>query len=210
MNVTAFNGSPRREGNTYHAIKLVADELEREGIQVEIIHVGHKAIRGCTACGICGKNRDERCSFDDAVNGWIQKMKAADGIILGSPVYYAGINGTMKAFLDRAFFTASASGGLFRHKVGAAVAAVRRTGGIPAIEQMHKYFTISEMPVATSNYWNVVHGGSPGEVLADDEGVQIMQVLGRNMAWLMKLMENGRGRVPEPGQVRKVYTNFVR
>ena len=210
MKAAAFNGSPKRKGNTYHAIRLAADELEREGIQVEIIHVGNKVIQGCLACGSCGRNRNERCAIDDDVNGWIQKMKEADGIILGAPVYYAGINGTMKAFLDRAFFAAGASGGLFRHKVGAAVTAVRRTGGIPAMEQMHKYFSISEMLIATSNYLNVIHGGSPGEVLKDHEGVQIMEVLGRNMAWLMKLVENGKGRVPEPELTKKVFTNFVR
>lgn len=210
MKVAAFNGSPKREGNTYHAIRLAADELEREGIEVEIIHVGNTVVQGCLACGTCGRNRNERCVIDDDVNGWIQKMKEADGIILGSPVYYAGLNGTMKAFLDRAFFTAGASGGLFRYKVGAAVTAVRRTGGIPAMEQIHKYFSISEMLIATSNYWNVIHGGSPGEVLKDGEGVQLMQVLGRNMAWLMKLIENGRGRVQKPERIKKVYTNFVR
>ena len=137
-------------------------------------------------------------------------MKEADGIILGSPVYYAGMAGTMKAFLDRSFFVAGRSGGLLRHKVGAAVTAVRRTGGIPAMDQMHKYFSISEMLISTSNYWNIIHGGSPGEVLADTEGVQIMETLGRNMAWLMKLVENGRGRVQAPAPVRKVYTNFIR
>jgi len=210
MKVVAINGSPKGEGNTYHAIRLAADELEREGIEVEIIHVGHKAIRGCTACGGCGRNRNERCTIDDEVNGWIQKMKEADGVILGAPVYYAGIAGTMKAFLDRAFYVAGANGGLFRHKVGAAVTAVRRTGGIPAMEQIHRYFSISEMLIATANYWNVIHGASPGEALQDDEGVQIMGVLGRNMAWLMKLVENGRGRVQEPGPLKKVYTNFIR
>jgi len=210
MKVAAFNGSPKREGNTYHAIRLVADELEREGIEVEIVHIGNKIIQGCLACGSCGRNRNERCVIDDDVNGWIQKMKEADGIILGAPVYYAGIAGTMKAFMDRAFYTAGASGSLFRHKVGAAVTAVRRTGGIPVVDQIHRYFSISEMQIATSNYWNIVHGGSPGEMLKDQEGVQIMEVLGRNMAWLMKLIENGRGRVPEPERLQKVYTNFVR
>lgn len=210
MKAVAFNGSPRREGNTYHALRLVADELEKAGIAVEIIHVGHRAIRGCTACGMCEKNRDERCVIDDEVNGWIQKMKEADGIILGSPVYYAGIAGTMKAFLDRAFYVAGGNGGLFRHKVGAAVAAVRRTGGIPAVHQMHLYFSISEMPIAASNYWDVIHGAAPGEALEDPEGVQIMRVPGQNMAWLMNLIEKGKGWVPEPDRVEKVYANFVR
>jgi len=138
MKVVAFNGSPRKEGNTYHAIKIVAEELQKEGIEVEIVQVGDKAIRGCLACGTCAKNRNERCVIDDEVNEWIQKMKETNGIILASPVHYASISATMKAFLDRAFYVAGVNGSLFRHKVGAALVAVRRSGGITAFNQLNQ------------------------------------------------------------------------
>lgn len=210
MKVAAFNGSPNKEGNTYHALRIVADELGKEGIETEIIHVGNKLIRGCLACGKCRKNRDERCVTRDEVNEWIMKMKEADGIILGSPVHFSSISATMKAFLDRAFYVAGNNGGLFRHKVGAAVVAVRRSGGLPAVDQLNHYLSYAEMIIPTSNYWNVIHGTAPGEALQDEEGVQIMRILGRNMAWLLKLVANGEGSVEEPRRERKVYTNFIR
>jgi multimeric flavodoxin WrbA len=210
MRVAAFNGSPNKEGNTYHALRIVADELGKEGIETEIIHVGNKLIRGCLACGKCRKNRDERCVTRDEVNEWIMKMKEADGIILGSPVHFSSISATMKAFLDRAFYVAGNNGGLFRHKVGAAVVAVRRSGGLPAVDQLNHYLSYAEMIIPTSNYWNVIHGTAPGEALQDEEGVQIMRILGRNMAWLLKLVANGEGSVEEPRRERKVYTNFIR
>lgn len=210
MRVAAFNGSPNKEGNTYHALRIVADELGKEGIETEIIHVGNKLIRGCLACGKCRKNRDERCVTRDEVNEWIMKMKEADGIILGSPVHFSSISATMKAFLDRAFYVAGNNGGLFRHKVGAAVVAVRRSGGLPAVDQLNHYLSYAEMIIPTSNYWNVIHGTAPGEALEDEEGVQIMRILGRNMAWLLKLVANGEGSVEEPRRERKVYTNFIR
>lgn len=190
MKVVAFNGSPKKEGNTYNAIKTVAAELEKEGIEVEIVHVGNKVIRGCIACGGCSRNKNERCVLDkDEVNEWIQKMKEADGIILGSPVYYSAIAGTMKSFLDRAFYVASVNGGLFRHKIGASVVAVRRSGGIPVFDQLNNFINYSEMIMPTSNYWNVAYGAAPGEVTQDEEGMQIMRVLGNNMAFLMNALE---------------------
>jgi len=137
MHVVAFNGSPKKEENTYQAIKIVADSLEKEGISTEIIHVGNKTIRGCIACGGCIKNKNEKCVIDDEVNGWIQKMKSADGIIIGSPVYYASIAGTMKCFLDRAFYVGGVNNGLFRHKVGASVVAVRRSGGVATYDHLN-------------------------------------------------------------------------
>ncbi len=211
MKVVAFNGSPRKEGNTYQAIKIVTGELEKAGIETEIIHVGHKAIRGCIACGKCIENRDEKCSFTgDDVNEWIQKIKSADGVIFGSPVYYAGVNGTMKAFLDRAFYVANANGGLFRHKVGAAVVALRRSGGVSTFDQLNHYLAFSEMLIPSANYWNVIHGTLPGEALQDEEGLQIMRVLGKNMAWLLKLVEKGRGVVEEPAMEPKTKMNFIR
>lgn len=189
MKVVAFNGSPKKDGNTYHAIKMVAEELENEGIDVEIVHVGNKVIRGCLACNGCVRNQNEKCVINDEVNEWIQKMKEADGIIFGSPVHYASVGATMKAFLDRAFYVTNVNNSMLRHKVGAAVVAVRRSGGIPTFDMLNNYINYSEMLMPTSNYWNVIHGAAPGEVKGDEEGKQIMSVLGKNMAWLMKLVE---------------------
>lgn len=210
MKVVAFNGSPKKEGNTYHAIRLVAEELDKEGIEVEIVHVGDKIIRGCRACNSCVKTMNEKCIINDEVNGWIQKMKEADGIILASPVHYSGIGGTMKSFLDRAFYVTSVNNSMLRHKVGAAIVAVRRSGGVTTFDQLNHFLHYSEMAVPTTNYWNVIHGTAPGEALQDGEGVQIMTVLGQNMAWLLKLIENGKGKVKEPEKRNKVFTNFVR
>ena len=210
MNVVAFNGSPKKEGNTYHTINIVAEELKKDGIEVEIVHVGDKMIRGCLACGMCFKNKNERCVIDDEVNGWIQKMKEADGIILGSPVHYSSIAATMKAFLDRAFYVASSNGGIFRHKVGVAVVAVRRSGGVTTFNQLNNYINYAEMLMPSTNYWNVIHGAKPGEVMQDEEGVQIMRILGKNMAYLLKLMENEKGKVEAPEKEKKIYTNFIR
>lgn len=210
MKVVAFNGSPRKEGNTYHAIKVIAEQLENENIEVEIIHVGNKKIQGCTSCTSCFKTRNEKCIVDDEVNEWIQKMKEADGIILGSPVHYSDITATMKSFLDRAIYVGSANNGLFRHKVGAGIIAVRRAGGLPALNQLNHYLSYSEMLIPTSNYWNVIYGAKPGEALKDEEGVQIMRILGKNMAWALKLIEFGEGKVQRPDAERKTYMNFIR
>jgi multimeric flavodoxin WrbA len=208
MKVVAFNGSPKKEGNTYHALKVVSEELEKEGIEVEIVHVGNKTIRGCLACNACARNKDEKCIIDDEVNEWIQKMKEADGIILGSPVHYSAIAGTMKSFLDRAFYVSNT--GILRHKVGAAVVAVRRSGGVATFNQLNNYINYAEMLMPSTNYWNVIHGTAPGEVIEDEEGTQIMRVLGKNMAWLMKLVENGKETVKEPERENKIFTNFIR
>jgi multimeric flavodoxin WrbA len=211
MKVVAINGSPKKEGNTYHALMGVGRQLQANGIEFEIIHVGNKAVRGCIACGKCAKTKDEKCSITtDPLNDWIQKMKVADGIIIGSPVHYAGISGTMKCFLDRAFYVAGSNGSLFRHKVGAAVVAVRRTGGSVTFDSLNHYLNYSEMIIATSNYWNITHGAAPGEALQDAEGVQIMDVLGKNMAWILKMREQTKDSIPEPERVSKVFTNFIR
>ncbi|RII33838.1 flavodoxin family protein [Clostridium chromiireducens] len=210
MKVVAFNGSPKKEGNTFHGIKMVTEELKKEGIEVEIIHVGNKIIRGCLACNGCVKNQNEKCVINDEVNEWIQKMKEADGIILGSPVHYSSLGATMKAFLDRAFYVTSVNNSMLRHKVGASVVAVRRSGGVPTFEQLNNYINYSEMLMPTSNYWNVIHGAAPGDVKADEEGKQIMRVLGKNMAWLMKLIDFGKGEVKEPEKENKIFTNFIR
>lgn len=198
MKVVAFNGSPRKEGNTFQAIKIVADELEKEGIEVEIIHVGNKIIRGCLECYSCRKNQNEKCAIDDDVNNWIQKMKEADGILLGSPTHYASITGPMKSFLDRAFYVAGANKSLFRYKVGAAVVVARRTGGMVAFEQLNNYMNNSEMLIPTSYYWNVIRGGVPGEINEDEVGKKTLRSLGKNMAWLMKLVDYGKHKIKQP------------
>lgn len=209
MKVIAINGSPKAEGNTYHALKMVAEQLEKEGISTEIIHVGNKNIRGCLACGGCAKNQDEKCVINDEVNDIIQKMKDADGIVIGSPVYYASIAGTMKSFLDRAFYVAGAGNdGLFRHKVGASVAVARRSGEVATFDHLNHYFTVSEMFVVPSRYWNVIHGRMPGEALQDEEGVQTMRVLAKNMAFLMNSIEQNKENLPLKED--KIMTNFIR
>lgn len=210
MKVIAFNGSPKKEGNTYHAIRMVAEELEKEGIEVEVIHVGNKAIRGCLACNGCVRNQNERCVIDDEVNEWIQKMKEADGIIFGSPVHYASVGATMKSFLDRAIYVTSVNKSMLRHKIGASVVAVRRSGGVPTFNMLNNYINYCEMLMPTSNYWNVIHRTAPGEAEGDEEGKQIMGVLGKNMAWLMKLVEFGKGKIEEPKKEDKIFTNFIR
>lgn len=211
MNVVAFNGSPNKNGNTFHAIQMVADALAQEGITTEIIHVGNKAIRGCLACGQCFKKRNEQCvQTDDPVNECIQKMKAADGILLGSPVHFSAIGGTMKSFLDRVFYVTGVNDSMLRHKVGAAVVAVRRSGGLPTFNQLNNFICYSEMLMPSANYWNVIHGTRPGEAVKDEEGAQIMRTLGKNMAWLMKLVEHGKGTITPPERENKIYMNFIR
>ncbi|WP_461633514.1 flavodoxin family protein [Labilibaculum euxinus] len=211
MKVVAFNGSPKKEGNTYHALKLVTEQLEMQSIETEIVHIGNKGVKGCIACGQCAKNKDEKCVLTgDDVNIWIQKMKEADGILLGSPVHYASLGANMKSFLDRAFYVSGANGNLYRHKVGASVVAVRRSGGLPTFNELNNYLNYSEMMIPTSNYWNVIHGTTPGEVLQDEEGMQIMRVLGRNMAYLLQLIDQGKNKVEAPVQEKKIYTSFIR
>lgn len=211
MKVIAINGSPKSEGNTYHALTTIGIELVTLGIEFEILHIGHKAIHGCIGCGKCAVNKDEKCSqTKDLVNESIQLLKNADGIILGSPVYYSGIAGTMKCFLDRVFYVSGVNGNLFRHKVAAAITAVRRTGGSSTMDQLNHYLTYGELILATSNYWNVVHGRNPGEVLQDHEGIQTMRVLGKNMAWLLKMKEASMDIITPPEKERKEVTNFIR
>ncbi len=211
MKVIGFNGSARKKGNTAGSMNTVLAELEKAGIETEMINVGKEKVRGCIACYGCAKNQDEACTLkDDPVNEWIQKMKEADGILLGSPVYFSGVAGTMKSFLDRAFFVSTVNGSLFRHKVGAAVAAVRRSGGIPTVDSLNHYINYSEMIMPSSNYWNVAHGLNPGEMEQDGEGKQIMEVLGKNMAWIMNVIAAGKEQFPAPESVAKTMTNFIR
>jgi len=211
MKVIAFNGSPHPNGNTYHALNLVCNELEKEGIETKVVTVGNKMIGGCLACNKCIKNKNEKCINDnDKVNNWIQMIKEADGILLGAPVHYASIPGNMKSFLDRAFYVAGMNNSLFRHKVGASIVAVRRTGGMPAFNELNNFLNYSEMLLPTSNYWNVIHGTSPGEILQDLEGVQTLQILGKNMAYLLKLIDNTKGKIIPPKTERKTVMNFIR
>lgn len=211
MKVIAINGSPRKDGNTFHALDAIGEEIKAQGIDFEIIQVGHRMIRGCIACYKCAQNKDGKCSIDnDDLNKLIPEIKKADGIILASPVYYSGIAGTMKSFCDRYFFVNGSNGNFMRHKVGAAVVAVRRSGGSSALDGLNHYLSITEMVIATANYWNVVHGAVPGEVSQDGEGIQSMQVLGRNMAWLLKMKEETSKTIQPPEKAKKIVTNFIR
>jgi multimeric flavodoxin WrbA len=211
MKVLAINGSPRENGNPAQALDVLLKELQNEGIETELVTIGQKSIHGCISCFKCAENKDGRCgSFNDSVNELLAKMVEADGIVLGSPVYFSGINGTFKAFLDRAFFVSWMNGGMLRLKVGASVVAVRRSGGTEAFDQLNKYFQISELTTVGSCYWNVIHGFQPGEVQQDPEGLYIVRTLARNMAWLLKLAEHGKGSVKLPEQCEAVMTNFVR
>ena len=211
MKVIAINGSPNSKGNTYYSLKEAGEALLAEGIEFEIIHIGNQLIRGCLACGGCAKNQNERCVIpNDEVNDCIQKMKEADGILLGSPVHFSGIAGTMKSFLDRVFYVASVNGSLLRHKVGASVAAVRRSGGVATFDALNHYINYAEMLMPASNYWNVIHGTAPAEVKEDAEGQQILRVLGKNMAWLMKTIAAGKAQVPVIPKEDKIFTNFIR
>ncbi len=187
MKVVAFNGSPRKNGNTAALIKHVLSELEKEGVETEIVQVGGKSIHGCTACGKCFENTDKKCITDnDIVNECIEKMLEADGIILASPTYFADLTPELKALIDRAGFVAKANSEMFRYKVGAAVVAVRRAGSIHVFDSINHFFTISQMIIPGSSYWNIGMGLAEGDVEKDEEGIRTMQILGQNMAWLLK------------------------
>ena len=186
MKVVAFNGSPRKDGNTSLLIKEVFGELGKEGIATELVQVGGRPMRGCIACMQCGKNKDGRCAIDnDALNECLEKMVEADGIILGSPVYFTDVTAEMKALIDRAGFVARQNEDFLRRKIGAAVVAVRRAGSIHTFDTLNHFFLINQMVVPGSSYWNMGIGRAPGEVSADDEGIETMRTLGSNMAWLL-------------------------
>jgi multimeric flavodoxin WrbA len=187
MKVVAFNGSARRKGNTALLLQTVTGVLENAGIQTETIDLAGKSILGCIACMKCHRNKDRRCAVDtDFLNECIARMDAADGILLGSPTYFADVSTEMKALVDRAGMVAKANGDMFRRKVGAAVVAVRRAGAIHAFDSMNHFFLIGQMIVPGSSYWNIGIGLDRGDAAADDEGMQTMQTLGQNMAWLMQ------------------------
>ncbi|MFP4356728.1 MAG: flavodoxin family protein [Phycisphaerae bacterium] len=187
MNVIAFNGSPRREGNTAAMIARVFAKLQAEDIQCEMVQLGGRPLAGCTACNQCFENKDGKCVLpDDGLNGYLDKMRGADGIILASPTYFASVTAEMKALIDRAGLVALANGSQLRRKVGAAVVAVRRAGAVTAYDTMNHFFGINQMVTAGSRYWNLAIGWGVGEVESDQEGMATMDVLGENMAWLLK------------------------
>lgn len=205
MKVLLINGSPRKNGNTAYALAQMADVFAQEGIEAEIVQVGNQAIRGCIACGSCG--RSGKCVFDDAVNQTAAKFQEADGLVLGSPVYYASANATLIAFLDRLFMSTSFDK---RMKVGASVVVARRGGCSATFDELNKYFTISGMPVASSHYWNSVHGRLPGEAVQDKEGIATVRNLAHNMAFLMKSIALGKDAYGMPTAEPKEPTNFIR
>ncbi len=208
MKVLLINGSPKARGCTYTALKEVADELERNEIETEIVHIGADPIIGCTGCGYCRTSETGQCIFnDDPVNETREKVKDADGFIFGTPVHYAAASGAITSFLDRLFY----AGGAFQYKPGAAVISCRRGGATATFDQINKYFTISGMPIVSSQYWNMVHGNTPEEVKQDLEGMQTMRTLARNMAWLLKCISAGKDAgVEYPEKEKRVWTNFIR
>ena len=205
MKVLLINGSPKAHGNTAFALNQMAEVFADQGIETEIIQVGNQAIRGCVACGSCSKTG--KCTFDDLVNEVAPKFQEADGIVLGSPVYYASANATLIAFLDRLFYSTRFDK---RMKVGASVVVARRGGCSATFDELNKYFTISGMPVASSHYWNSIHGGKPGDAEQDAEGIATMRNLAKNMAFLMKSIALGKEAFGLPEYDKRQMTNFIR
>jgi multimeric flavodoxin WrbA len=212
MKVVAFNGSPRKNGNTSILIETVFNELKNKGIETELIHVGKKQIQGWLACMKCAENQNGHCIIkNDIVNDCIDKIMNADGVILGSPVYCSGLTGQIKSFIDRVSLTATVNNSLFKRKIGASVVAVRRAGGVFTFNSLNNFFTIMQMMVVGSSYWNLGYGMEEGEVNQDEEGIQTMRNLGKNMAWLLKSIEAGKkASISEPTTDAEVLTNFIR
>ncbi len=206
MKVLLLNGSPHQFGCTYTALHEVEQTLQKHGIDTEILYLGTKPVAGCIACGQCGQTG--RCVFSDQVNEVLARLDEIDGLVVGSPVYYAGPSAQVTAFLDRLFY---AGGRRMAGKLGASVVSCRRGGASAAFDRLNKYFTISSMPLVSSQYWNQVHGFTPEDVRRDEEGLQTMRTLGENMAWLLRCIEAGRAAgVPAPKYEAKVATNFIR
>ena len=205
MKVLLINGSPNAKGCTYTALTEVEKTLNEAGVDTEIIHVGNKDLRGCIGCRYCKENG--KCVFNDLVNEVAPKFEKCDGIVIGTPVYYASANGTLVSFIDRLFYSAACDKTM---KVGAAVVSARRGGCSATFDQINKYFTISNMPIASSQYWNSVHGYTPEDVYADEEGCQTMRTLGRNMAFLIKSIQLGKEKFGLPEKEERKVTNFIR
>ena len=207
MKVLLLNGSPKANGNTARALQELVTVFEQNGVDTEIIHIGNKDIRGCTACLTCYKSG--KCIIDDLVNEVAKKFEKCDGMVVASPVYYASANGTLIAFLDRLFYSTTTAFDK-RMKVGASVAVARRGGCSATFDQLNKYFTLSGMPLASSQYWNSLHGAKPLEVEQDLEGLQTMRTLANNMTFLMKSIELGKQQFGLPEKEKGVRTNFIR
>ena len=205
MKVLMLNGSPKAKGNTATALAQMEKVFREEGIEVVNVQVGNQAVRGCIACGGCGKTG--KCVFDDVVNELAPIFREADGLVVGSPVYYASANATLVAVLDRLFYSTGFDKTM---KVGAAITVARRGGCSATFDELNKYFTISGMPVASSQYWNSIHGGGPGEALEDAEGLQTMRTLARNMAFIMKSIALGKERYGLPKKEPRQVTNYIR
>ena len=206
MKVLLFNGSPKANGNTAFALSQMAQVFAAEGVETEIIQVGSQLIRGCIGCGSCYKNG--QCVFDDLVNEVAAKLDTADGIVVGSPVYYASPNGTLISFLDRLFYSTGKIDKTM--KVGTAVVCARRGGCTAAFDVLNKYFTISNMPVASGSYWNMIHGGMPVEAAQDLEGIRTVRNAAKNMTFLMRSIAMGKETIGLPEPEPKVFTNFIR
>lgn len=208
MKVIAINGSPRKNGNTSQALKIMAYELEEQGIEVEIIQIEHLNIHGCIGCGYCRTSADNQCVFkDDIVNDVAKKMREADGFILASPTYYAGIAGTMKAFLDRVFYTSSK---YFKYKVATSISVVRRAGGVDVVQQLNNYLNLAQTVMPPSQYWTIGYGLAKGEVIQDKDGIQTIRKNARSMAWLLNIIDAGKEKIPAPVDEDHVMTNFIR
>ena len=205
MKVLMINGSPNEKGNTYIALHEMEKVFIREGIETEILHIGNKDIRSCIACGYCAKNG--KCVFDDAVNETAKKFEECDGLVVGSPVYYASANATLVAFLTRLFYSTSFSKTM---KVGASVAAARRGGLTATYDELNKFFGIAGMPIASGQYWNGIHGAAAGEAEQDVEGLQMMRTLAENMAFLMKSIALGKEKYGLPEKEPFARMNFIR
>ena len=205
MKVVIINGSPRPNGNTAIAINEMVKVFKENGVESEIFQIGNKSIRGCIGCGSCRSTG--RCVFNDVVNEIAAELEEANGLVVASPVYYASANATLVACLDRLFFSSKFDKAM---KVGASVVCARRGGTSATFDQLNKYFTISQMPVVSSNYWNSIHGGAQGEAIADIEGLQTMRILAKNMTFLMKSIELGKKELGLPNKEDKTFTNFIR
>jgi len=206
MKVLLVNGGPHEKGCTYTALAEIEKTLNEEGIETEIFWVGLEPIAGCRGCRACAKLG--KCVVDDIVNEFTAKAKEVDGFIFGSPVHYAGASGAITSFMDRAFYSAKSA---FRYKPASAIASARRAGTTATYDQLNKYFGITEMPIISSRYWNMVHGSTPEDVLKDEEGMQTMRILGRNMAYYLKCIEAGNEKgIEMPKQEEIKFTNFIR
>ncbi len=205
MKVLIINGSPRKDGNTSVAVAEVEKVLHENGIETETVQIGENVVRGCVACGYCFSNA--RCVFNDVVNEVAEKFEKADGLFVATPVYYASANGTVVSFLDRLFYSTHFDKTM---KVGASIAVCRRGGASATFDELNKYFTISGMPVVSSQYWNSVHGRNKGEAAGDEEGLQCMRTLARNAAFLIKSIALGKEKMGLPEKESRISTNFIR